>query len=85
MLKYIRDNLAEKELENRIIKNPNLIEEGLQYIEHQRITTSGRLDILFVDDNNTLVVAELKVVEDLNMLFQALDYFDFVVEKIWGN
>ena len=84
MLKYSRNQLSEKELEDRIIKNPHLIEEGLQYIEHQRQTTLGRLDILFIDSNNTLVVAELKVVEDPNMLIQALDYFDFVSEKVEG-
>lgn len=84
MLEYTRGDLSEKELEDRIIKYPQLIESGLQYLEHQRHTSSGRLDILFVDSNGSLVVTELKVVEDANMLFQALDYFDFVAEKIEG-
>ncbi len=84
MLEYIRRELSEKDLEDRILKYPYLIEEGLKYLEHQRSTSSGRLDILFVDSNGTLVVAELKIIEDVNMLFQALDYFDFVVEKIEG-
>ncbi len=84
MLEYTRDELSEKELEDRIIRHPQLIEGGLQYLEHQRPTASGRLDVLFADGNGTLVVAELKVVEDTNMLFQALDYFDFVSEKIEG-
>lgn len=84
MLKYERAILSEKELEDRIIKNPELIEDGLKYLEHQRQTTTGRFDILFIDGNNTLVVAELKIIEDTNMLFQALDYFDFVSEKIEG-
>lgn len=82
MLKYERSDLSEKELEDRIIKNPDLIESGLIYLEHQRHTTGGRLDILFVDSNGILTIAELKVVEDSYMLFQALDYFDFVAEKI---
>ena len=84
MLEYTRGELSEKELEDRIIKHPHLIEEGLKYLEHQRHTTSGRLDILFVDSNGSLVVAELKAIEDAYMLFQALDYFDFVAEKIEG-
>ena len=84
MLKYIRNNLKERELEDRIINHPDLIEENLRYIEHQRNTAYGRLDVLFVDGNNTLVVAELKVIEDPNMLIQALDYFDFVYEKLEG-
>ncbi|MFQ5965750.1 MAG: endonuclease NucS domain-containing protein [Candidatus Scalinduaceae bacterium] len=84
MLEYTREELTEKDLENKIIKHPSLIEDGLQYLEHQRHTSSGRLDILFVDNNGTITVAELKVVEDPHVLFQALDYFDFVAEKIEG-
>ena len=84
MLEYKREDLNEKDLEDKIIKHPNLIEDGLQYLEHQRHTSSGRLDILFVDNNGTITVAELKVVDDPRMLFQALDYFDFVAEKIEG-
>lgn len=84
MLEYTRGELLEKELEDRIIKYPHLIESKLQYLEHQRHTSSGRLDVLFVDGNGSIVVAELKVVEDPYMLFQALDYFDFVAEKIEG-
>ena len=84
MLEYDRAELSEKDLENRIIHHPHLIEPGLDYLEHQRHTSSGRLDILFVDSNQTLVVAELKVVEDSHMLIQALDYFDFVADKIEG-
>ena len=84
MLEYTRADLAEKDLEDRIIRHPQLIEPDLRYLEHQRHTSSGRLDILFADGNNTLVVAELKVVEDSYMLIQALDYFDFVADKIEG-
>ena len=82
MLKYRRGELSEIELEDRIIKHPNLIEDGLIYLEHQRHTTTGRFDILFVDGNEILTIAELKVVADAYMLFQALDYYDFVAEKI---
>ena len=84
MLEYTRAELAERELEDRIIRHPHLIEPDLRYLEHQRHTSSGRLDILFADSNRTLVVAELKVVEDSYMLIQALDYFDFVADKIEG-
>jgi hypothetical protein len=44
-------------------------------VGHQRSTESGRLDVLFVDSGHSLVVAELKVVEDDAMLFQAIDYY----------
>jgi hypothetical protein len=84
MLEYTRAKLAERDLEDGIIRYPHLIEPNLRYLEHQRHTSSGRLDILFADSNPTLVVAELKVVEDSDMLIQALDYFDFVAEKIEG-
>ncbi|KKM01404.1 hypothetical protein LCGC14_1794790, partial [marine sediment metagenome] len=41
-----------------------MIEDGLKYIDHQRNTDRGPLDVLFVDSGNALVVAELKINED---------------------
>ena len=62
MLEYSRNELSEKDLEDRIIRYPELIEEGLIYLEHQRPTTTGRLDVLFLDSNNILTIAEIKVI-----------------------
>jgi len=85
-VKLSNNDSTEKDLEYRIIKHPHLIEPGLRYLEHQCHTSSGsgRLDILFADSNNTLVVVELKVVKDSSMLIQAFAYFDSVADKIEG-
>lgn len=82
MIEYERGEINEKELEDAIRQAPHLIEEGLRYITHQRKTKQGRLDVLLIDNANTLVVAELKTVEDDQMLIQALDYYDFVYENL---
>jgi RecB family endonuclease NucS len=63
---------------------PGLIEGGLTYVDHQRLTDRGPLDVLLVDSGNALVVAELKVVEDDSMLVQGIDYYDFVTRNIEG-
>jgi hypothetical protein len=81
-MKYLQIDVKENELEDLIRINSEMIEPGLKYVDHQKKTDRGRLDVLFVDSGNAFVVAELKIIEDDNMLFQALDYYDFVSENI---
>ena len=64
MLKYKPVQVSEKQLEDLVRQAPDLIEEGLRFIDHQRRTTRGPLDVLLADSANALVVAELKIVED---------------------
>lgn len=45
---------------------------------YQCHTRGGRLNVLLVESGHALVVAELKVVEDDNMLIQTIDYYDYV-------
>jgi len=71
-------DISEKELEHLIQIYPGKIEDGLKFIDHQKKTERGPLDVLFVDSGNALTVSELKVVEDDNMLFQGIDYYDDV-------
>lgn len=75
---YKKVDVSERELEELVRLHPHLIEEGLSYATHQSHTRTGRLDVLLVDSGKSLVVAELKVVEDDAMLTQCLDYFDHV-------
>lgn len=82
MKKYKSVEVSEKELEDLIRQGSEMIEEGLRYIDHQRHTEQGRLDILMVDSGNALVVAELKIVEDDTMLVQAIDYYDYTFKNI---
>ena len=81
-MKYQPIDVKENELEDLIRCNAELIEVGLRYVDHQKKTDKGRLDVLFVDSGDAFVIAELKIIEDDNMLLQALDYYDFISENI---
>jgi hypothetical protein len=78
MGKYTKVDVSEQTLEDLVRRNAGLIGDGLVYVDHQKQTGSGRLDVLMVDSGKSLVVAELKVVEDDGMLLQGLDYYDYV-------
>jgi hypothetical protein len=78
MKKYVKTDVSEQLLEEIVRRHANLIEEGLVYVDHQKAAAGGRLDVLLVDSGKSLVVAELKVVQDDGMLLQALDYYDYV-------
>ncbi len=82
MPKYKKVDVSEQQLEDLIRQNSDQIEEGLSFVDHQQQAAGGRLDVLFVDSGHSLVVAELKVIEDDGMLFQCLDYYDYVAGRI---
>ena len=84
MKKYKSTDVSERQLEDLIRQGADLIEEGLRYIDHQRMTDRGPLDVLMADSGNALVVAELKIVENDTMLVQGLDYYDYVSRHIEG-
>lgn len=84
MKKYRTIEVTERQLEDLIRQGADLIEEGLRYIDHQRTTDRGPLDVLMVDSGNALVVAELKVVEDDTILVQGIDYYDYVSRNVEG-
>lgn len=72
----------ETELENTVITHMDEVEPGLVYLDHQRRTEGGRLDVLCVDQDGVFVVVELKNKEDDTMFMQALEYLDYVNENI---
>jgi len=84
MKKYKSIEVSEKQLEDLIRQGPNLIEEGIRYIDHQRSAERGPLDVLMVDSGNALIVAELKIIEDDTMLVQGIDYYDYISKNIEG-
>lgn len=84
MKKYNKIDIKEKELEDLVRRFPETIEDGLRYIDHQKYTDRGPLDVLLVDSGNSLVICELKVVEDDNVLMQGLDYYDYIVNNLEG-
>jgi Endonuclease NucS len=67
-------SITENDLENFLIKNLDLIEEGLRYIDKQYSIKDGRIDILARDKNNEYVILELKVQEDKELIWQSLFY-----------
>jgi len=72
----------EAELESLLVRDPNQIEEGFKIITHQRKTyRQNKLDILGVDSQGVLTIAELKVTTDINQLRQALNYYDWILER----
>lgn len=48
----------------------------------RRQTAGGRLDVLLVDSGKSLVIAELKIVQDDGMLLQGVDYYDYVSSHV---
>ena len=84
MSKYDIISVSESTLEDLVRQYCDKIESGLRYLTHQKQAAGGRLDVLFADAGNGLVVAELKVVEDDDMLFQAIDYYDYLAKNLEG-
>lgn len=82
MKTYTKADVSEQQLEDLVRQHAGMIEEGLVYIDHQRSAAGGRLDVLMVDSGKSLIVAELKVVQDDGMLLQGLDYYDYAAGHI---
>jgi len=72
----------ETELEDLVITHIEAVEPGLVYLDHQRKTESGRLDVLCADQEGVFVVMELKMKEDDMMFMQALEYLDYINENV---
>jgi len=82
MKHYKKIDVPEAVLEDLVRQHPGLIEEGLCYVDHQKATAGGRLDVLLVDSGRSLVIAELKVTQDDGMLLQGIDYYDYVSNHV---
>lgn len=75
-------DISEGELETLLKLSLDDIESGLALIDTQVNTYRGPLDILAIDSEGCLVIIELKVRENDDMLFQAVDYCDWIQENI---
>jgi len=83
-MKYSVVHVSEASLEELIRQNPDNIESGLRFVDHQRKAGRGPYDVLLVDSGKAVVVAELKITEDDSILTQGLDYYDYVASNIDG-
>jgi hypothetical protein len=74
---------TETKLEELLLNNPEFIEEGFQILANQKRTNpyQKRIDLLGVDSTGTLTILELKVKEDKEQLPQAIEYFDWLLER----
>jgi len=81
-MRYKKVDVSEQKLEDLVRRHADQIEEGLVYVEHQKPAAGGRLDVLMVDSGKSLIVSELKVIEDDGMLLQGLDYYDYVTAHV---
>jgi len=80
MRRYKIVEVQEKDLEELVRKKySEYIEQELKYVDHQKRTDRGPLDVLFVDSGKALVVAELKVVED-DSIFNCSQFFSFSIK-----
>ena len=84
MKKYQNVEVSERQLEDLVRLAPELIEAGLEFVDHQSFTDRGPLDVILVDSGKSLVIAELKIIEDDSMLFQGIDYYDYVTRNLDG-
>lgn len=82
MKSYKKIDVLEQQLEDLVRRHAGAIEEKLVYIDNQKQSAGGRLDVLMVDSGKSLVVAELKVVQDDGMLMQGVDYYDYVSSHV---
>ena len=53
--------ILERDLENYIVREPHILGKGLKFVERQKATPNGRLDILLKDRRGNPVVVELKL------------------------
>lgn len=65
----------EKDLEELLIKDISLIEDGMVFVDNQVRVESGIIDILARDKNKTLCVIELKVVSDCKEIIWQSSYY----------
>ena len=82
MKSYKKLDVSEQQLEDLVRWHAGKIEEGLDFLDHQKQASGGRLDVLLVDSGKSLVVAELKAVQDDGMLMQGVDYYDYVSSHV---
>ncbi len=77
------ENLSEKELEDYIYENPEVIEPGLKVVHRQYSIENRRIDLIFEDSANRRLLIELKK-DDIKRrdIGQLLEYYGIVCENL---
>jgi len=84
LTKYQVIEVSEAQLKDLIRRAPELIEDGLRYINHQIFTSRGLLDILMLDRERCLVIIKAKEIEDDEILAQGMDFYDAALRNLDG-
>ncbi len=80
-LETVDQTETEQQLEELIVKNPDLLMEGLKFVGRQTPTVTGALDLLGVDKDGFLVIFELKKGKvHRDAVTQVIDYASFLAE-----
>lgn len=73
--------MKEQDIENILIRHPELIEEGLVFRRNQVNLQGKRLDILFEDKNGQELIVEVKRIAGRKDIAQLMDYAGYFVDE----
>lgn len=77
---------SEKEFEDALVSNPAILGDGLWLVGRQIQTDAGRIDLLGIDAEGTLLVFELKVGKlSRGAISQAIEYAAFLCDLEAGD
>ena len=71
--------LLEKELQNTIEQNMETF-FGVRFLKSEYVITSGRMDSIGIDENNSPVIFEYKRSSNENVINQGLFYLDWLLD-----
>lgn len=77
--------ITEKDLEDYVIQNLDIFEEGLVCIGRQVEVKDGVIDILAKDKNDDIVIIELKIEEAKSIVWQSIHYPAEIRDKYRSN
>lgn len=66
--------ISEKDLENYLVYNIELIEEGMEFIDRQVKVDGGIIDIIAKDKEDNICIIEVKIDEDKSIIWQSIHY-----------
>lgn len=73
--------MIEKDLEELLIKHPELIEEGIVFKGNQVNLEGKYLDLLFEDKNGQQLIVEVKLIARRKDIAQLIDYTGYFIDK----